>query len=94
MKYIPLVFASLVLGLSGCAGDSSKKSADTASKRDALATSERCPPGYLKDEFTRKCVEQQPQTTRRTPARDTLGRAFDTSFPEMSLPTTGGLLGR
>ncbi len=93
MKFFQLALIAGALSLSACAGDSAKKSADTASKRDSLANSERCPPGYLKDEFNHQCVEQQ-QTRRRGQVRDTLGRSMDTPFPEMSLPTTGGLLGR
>lgn len=93
MKFIQLAVILGVLSLTACAGTSAKKNSDSASKRDSLATRDRCPPGYLLDEYRHTCVEQK-QSQRRGSARDTLGRSMDTSFPEMSLPSTGGLLGR
>lgn len=93
MKFIQLAVILGALSLTACAGDSAKKNSDTASKRESLATRDRCPPGYLLDEFSHKCVEQR-QTLRRTPARDTLGRALESPMPDFSFPTTGGLLGR
>lgn len=93
MKFIQMTLLCTVLALAACAGNS-KKNPDAASKRDSVATQERCPPGTLYDQFTRQCVEQTAQARRRTPLRDTLGRPMDTSFPEMSMPATGGLLGR
>jgi hypothetical protein len=92
MKYIQLAVMTGVLSLSACAGDSAKKSADTASKAAAPATT-RCPPGYLADNSGR-CIQQQQQSAHRAPVRDTLGRSIDTSIPEMPLSGAGGLLGR
>ena len=94
MKYgYGFVLLAAALLVTACAGDSSKKNANTASKQ-APVPSTRCPAGTTQDSAG-NCMQQgQTASSRRTPVRDTLGRITERPFPDMSLPTNGGILQR